>query len=117
MLILKIKDILSVINFEFLSYVSIILKNDSLNYKLMNKSNSQKYIFKLSNDFLSIEESNVFKDFLKEVQLDNNIWNVFESMFRSGIKGTEPLLLRIYENSDFKIVDEKKESRVVLLSR
>lgn len=54
------------------------------------------YSFKLSSDFLSKKEQSVFDDFLKSKGYESNIWLVFESLFKSGLKGNTPLILRSF---------------------
>ena len=58
------------------------------------------YSFELSGKSLSAEEQSVFEDYLKIHRLENNIWEVFASLFRSGVKHTRPRMLRIYEDGD-----------------
>jgi len=62
---------------------------------------NSKYTFQLSNEFLTNDERVIFNDFLIHHNLDKSIWDVFESLFKSGIKGTTPLLLRV--SSDKKL--------------
>jgi hypothetical protein len=50
-----------------------------------------RYTFELTNKFLSVEEQLVFDDFLNFHGLDRGIWEVFASLFRSGVKNTQPL--------------------------
>lgn len=56
--------------------------------------------FEISDQFLSKEEQEIFGDYLKEKGLDNHIWEVFECLFRSGVKNTKPFLLRASTNSE-----------------
>lgn len=58
------------------------------------------YTFDISNKCLSSEEQAVFNDFLEYHHLDANIWEVFNCLFKSGVKGTTPVLLRVYEGSE-----------------
>ncbi len=58
------------------------------------------YSFELSDKFLSKKEQEVFEDHLKVYGLDNGIWEVFSSLFKSGVKYTQPLLLRIFKDSE-----------------
>jgi predicted N-acyltransferase len=53
--------------------------------------------FNLSERFLSLDEQQVFSRYLEGMKLDHGIWEVFSSLFRSGLKHTRPLLLRLYE--------------------
>ena len=59
-----------------------------------------KYTFELTDKFLSVEEQLVFDDYLNVHELDRGIWEVFASLFRSGVKNTQPLLLRIYSDNE-----------------
>lgn len=61
---------------------------------------NQAFTFQLSDRFLSIEEQSIFEDFLRVKFLEPNIWQVFEKMFNSGLKGTTPLILRAYQGSE-----------------
>ena len=56
------------------------------------------YTFKLTEQFLSLEEKLVFTKFLNHHDLKENIWEVFESLFRSSLKGITPLVLKAYED-------------------
>lgn len=58
------------------------------------------YTFELTDRFLSEDERNIFGDFLEYQNLDKNIWEVFSCLFKSGVKNTEPLLLKVYKNSE-----------------
>ena len=60
---------------------------------------TRKYTFELSDEFLSASEIQVFNDFILHEKLDNNIWDIFKSMFFTVVKGTTPLLLRVYRDS------------------
>ena len=57
------------------------------------------YTFDLSDKFLSGEEKEIFKNSLDYYHVDDGVWDVFTCLFRSGVKGTIPLLLKVYENS------------------
>jgi hypothetical protein len=57
------------------------------------------YTFELSDKFLSKEETAIFKNFLDYYHTDDSIWEVFTCLFKSGVKGTIPLLLKVYEDS------------------
>jgi hypothetical protein len=59
------------------------------------------YTFELTEKFLSGEEKAIFSDFLDYYHVDNGIWEVFTCLFKSGVKGTIPLLLKVYEDSEF----------------
>lgn len=58
------------------------------------------YSFQLSDRFLSENEKAVFRHYLETIGLDGNIWPVFSSLFKTEIKGSCPLLLRIFEHND-----------------
>jgi len=58
------------------------------------------YTFKLTEKFLSENEKKVFENLLTLHGLDAQIWEVFESLFKSRIKNTIPFMLRVYKNSD-----------------
>lgn len=58
------------------------------------------YTFELSDKFLSKEEQKIFGDHLSYYGLDKGIWEVFSSLFKSGVKYTQPLLLRIFKDSE-----------------
>jgi hypothetical protein len=60
----------------------------------------RNYTFELSDEFLSESEIQVFNDFILHEKLDNNIWDIFKSLFLSSVRGTNPLLLRVYSNSN-----------------
>ncbi len=57
------------------------------------------YTFELSNKFLSGSEKEIFRNFLSLNNMEDNIWDVFDCLFRSGVKGTVPLLLKVYNES------------------
>jgi hypothetical protein len=61
---------------------------------------SSGYTFQLCDKFLSAEEKKVFDDFLNSHNLDKNIWDVFTSLFSSKVKGSIPLMLKVYEESN-----------------
>lgn len=54
----------------------------------------------LSEKFLSKEEREVFTDQLSVYGLDDGIWDVFASLFNSGLKHTQPLLVRVNKNEN-----------------
>ena len=58
------------------------------------------YTFELTDKFLSLEEQLVFVDYLHSQGLDRAVWEVFDSLFRSGVKNTQPLMLRIYSGTE-----------------
>ncbi len=60
---------------------------------------NSKYTFQFSNEFLSSEEKIIFSDFLQYHNLDKSIWDVFECLFKSKVKGETPLLLKTYFDS------------------
>lgn len=57
------------------------------------------YSFKLSDKFLSGEEKAIFKNSLDYYHVDDKIWEVFTCLFKSRVKGTIPLLLKVYDDS------------------
>jgi len=57
------------------------------------------YTFELSSKFLLNEEQAIFSKCLDYYHADKNIWDVFACLFASEVKGTKPLLIRVYENS------------------
>ena len=57
------------------------------------------YSFDLSNRFLDNHEQSLFKDYLDFLRIDKCIWPVFECLFRSAVKGTSPLVLRVHDGS------------------
>ena len=58
------------------------------------------YTFELTEQFIAVKERAVFRDFLYFYGIDEGIWEIFECLFNAKTKGTVPLLLRVYENSD-----------------
>lgn len=58
-----------------------------------------KYTFELTDQFLSSKEQLVFDDYLNVHELDRGVWEVFASLFRSAVRNTQPLLLRIYSEN------------------
>lgn len=60
------------------------------------------YTFELSGNFLSKEEQSVFDDCLFSLELDKGVWEVFACLFRSGVKNTQPLMLRIYSAAELR---------------
>jgi hypothetical protein len=58
------------------------------------------YSFELTGQFIPVKERAVFRDFLQSYGIDDGVWKIFECLFNSKTKGTVPLLLRVYENSD-----------------
>lgn len=61
-----------------------------------------QYTFELCNEFLTDDEKSIFNDFLTLHNLDKNIWDVFQSLFNSRIKGTIPLVLKAYSDSELR---------------
>jgi hypothetical protein len=57
------------------------------------------YTFELSDTFFSKEEKAIFKHSLDYYHVDDGIWEVFNSLFKSGVKGTNPLLLKVFNDS------------------
>jgi len=57
------------------------------------------YKFELSDKYLSDEEKKVFMNFLYYYNVDECVWEVFNCLFRSGVKGTVAILLKVYEDS------------------
>ena len=57
------------------------------------------YTFELSDKFLSGEEKAIFRNSLYYYGVDEGIWEVFTCLFRSAVKGTIPLLLKVYDDS------------------
>ncbi|MGC1389702.1 MAG: hypothetical protein WA816_01570 [Bacteroidales bacterium] len=57
------------------------------------------YTFDLCDTFLSREEKAIFKHSLDYYHVDEGIWEVFNCLFKSGVKGTIPLLLKVYDDS------------------
>jgi hypothetical protein len=58
------------------------------------------YTFELTDQFIPVKERAVFGDFLQFYGIDEGVWKIFECLFNAKTKGTVPLLLRVYENSD-----------------
>ena len=58
------------------------------------------YTFDLSEKYLSSPERDVFENYLVQNGLDDGIWEVFASLFNSGTKYTQPLLLRVYKDDE-----------------
>ena len=58
------------------------------------------YTFKLTDKFLSVEEQLVFDDYLNFNGLDRGVWEVFDSLFRSGVRNTQPLMMRIFSDAE-----------------
>lgn len=58
------------------------------------------YTFELTDKFLSKEEKEVFRDYLDYYGIDYNVWEVFLCLFKSGVKNTKPLLLKVYKDSN-----------------
>lgn len=54
------------------------------------------YTFELSKQFLSNEERLVFARFLDQSGLDENIWEIFEYLFKSSVPGNTPLVLKLF---------------------
>jgi len=59
------------------------------------------YTFELTEQFIPVKERAIFRDFLQFYGIDEGVWEIFDGLFNSKTKGTVPLLLRVYENSDF----------------
>ena len=55
------------------------------------------YTFELTDEFLSKEETSIFKDYLSSKGLDESIWDVFSCLFKSSVKNTKPLLLKAFK--------------------
>ena len=58
------------------------------------------YTFKITDKFLSGEEQLVFDEFLNFHGLDSSIWEVFASLFRSGVKNSQPIMLIVFSESE-----------------
>ncbi len=58
------------------------------------------YTFQLTDKFLSEEEQLVFDDYLNFIGLDRGVWEVFDSLFRSGVRNTQPLMMRIFSDAE-----------------
>ena len=58
------------------------------------------YTFELSDKYLSRKEEDIFEDYLVSHGLDESIWEVFSSLFKSRTKYTTPLLLKVYKDSN-----------------
>jgi hypothetical protein len=58
------------------------------------------YSFELSDKFLTQEEQLVFDDYLHSQELDRAVWEVFASLFRSGVNNTQPIMLRVYSDAE-----------------
>lgn len=58
------------------------------------------YTFELSNKFLSAAEKKVFENYLDFHDLDRSIWEVYDCLFKSSVKNTTPLLLRVFKESE-----------------
>jgi Acetyltransferase (GNAT) domain len=58
------------------------------------------YTFVITDKFLSKEETNVFQDYIRSKGLDDNIWEIYNSLFKSKTKHTKPLLLRVYKDAN-----------------
>ena len=59
------------------------------------------YTFELTDRYLSDKETEIFERYLKFHNLDNHIWDVFASLFNSGVKNTKPLLLKVFKDESF----------------
>lgn len=57
------------------------------------------YTFELTSKYLTSEEQDIFADHLSLLGLDSSIWEVFASLFKSNVKNTKPLLLKVYNGS------------------
>jgi hypothetical protein len=57
------------------------------------------YRFEISDKFLVPAETVLFRPFLTRYRLDEGIWPVFDSFFKSAVKGTKPLVIRVFEQS------------------
>lgn len=66
------------------------------------------YRFELTDKFLSKQEQEVFHNYLIRIGLDNSIWQVFECLFKSSTKYTNPVLLKVYR-------EEKLESAAIFV--
>lgn len=50
--------------------------------------------------YLSNEEKEIFDGYLNYHGLDNSIWEVFSCLFKSGVKNTKPLLLKVFKDDN-----------------
>ena len=57
------------------------------------------YTVELTDQYFSDDEKEVFRDYLSFHGLDSSVWEVFACLFKSGVKNTTPLLLRVYKDS------------------
>lgn len=53
--------------------------------------------FDLSSRFLDKQEQSLFNDYLDFLRIDKHVWPVFECLFKSTVKGTKPLVLRVHD--------------------
>ncbi len=58
------------------------------------------YTFVLSEQFLGVGEQKVFEDYLRYKNIENNIWQVFASLFKSRVNNGVPMVLRAYEKEE-----------------
>ena len=57
------------------------------------------YTFELTQKFLTSEETAAFKKYLDYKHIDESIWEVFSCLFKSSVKGTSPMVIRAYQDS------------------
>lgn len=58
-----------------------------------------KFHFELNDQFLSRDEQDEFREFLQVFDLERNIWEIFESLFRSGVKNGMLTIITDYTNN------------------
>jgi Acetyltransferase (GNAT) domain len=58
------------------------------------------YTFELTDKYFSKKEQEIFEHYLSFHGLDKSIWEVYSCLFKSSVKNTKPLLLRVFKDSN-----------------
>ncbi len=77
------------------------------------------FTFQLRDRFLTEDEQEIFDSHVKILQLEENIWEVFEVLFQSETSSTRPLLLMVYQGDELvgvSILIECKKYGMALFS-
>ncbi len=58
------------------------------------------YTLSLTDNYFTNEEKSIFREYLNLHGLEENVWDVFNCLFRTGNKNNQPLILRVFKGSE-----------------
>ncbi len=58
------------------------------------------YTLSLTDNYFTNEEKGIFKEYLNLHGLEENVWEVFNCLFKVGNKNNQPLILRVFKGSE-----------------